>query len=92
MLGLILRLWLTIILFFLGRLFGVRRGAGRFGGQRDDPGGGGRPGGAPGGSRGSGRSGRPAGIPPIDRSDVVDVPFTEIPPPSDAARGAAGGS
>ena len=93
MLGLILRIWLAIIVLFLGRLFRVGRGVGRFGGPREEPGDAGHPAGAPGGgSRGKGRNGRsPAGIPPLDRSDVVDVPFTEIPPPNDAAHGAAGG-
>ena len=40
--------------------------------------------------RATGTSKVGAGAPPLDRSDVVDVPFTEIPPPSDPAAGAAG--
>ncbi|HYJ34478.1 MAG TPA: hypothetical protein VE326_14845 [Candidatus Binatia bacterium] len=90
MLRLILRLWLTLLLFFLGRLFGQRSRGGTFGAPGDDPG---PLPGHVGGSRrpGSRRARAPGSMPPLDRSDVVDVPFTEIPPPTDAARGAAGG-
>jgi hypothetical protein len=89
MLRLILRIWLTLLVLFLGRLFGRPR-RGTFGGPGSDRGpmpghvGGSRP---PRARRGH----APGTLPPLDRSDVVDVPFTEIPPPTDAAHGAAGG-
>lgn len=88
MLRLILRLWLTLLLFFVGRLFGSGSRRGRFG----------APGEGPGHVPSDGGSGDPrarpqrSGVPPLDRSDVTDVPFTEIPPPSDPAPGAAGRS
>ena len=91
MFRLILRIWLTLLLFFLGRLFGFGSRRGSFGAPGNDRG----PGpGNVGGSRPprARRGHAPGSIPPIDRSDVVDVPFTEIPPPTDAAHGAAGGS
>jgi hypothetical protein len=74
MVRLLLRVLLSLLLFFVARLLRPRAP---------------RQGGAPGeGSRPSPRP--PGSVPPIDRSDVVDVPFTEIPPPTDSARGAAG--
>jgi len=45
------------------------------------------------GKRGSGGTRTPAGAakrPPIDRSNVLDVPFTEVPPPGEAPRGPTG--
>lgn len=71
MIRLLLRIFLSLLLFFLRRRLWPRRGRG--------PGDGLRAGARP-----------PKPVPPIDRSDVVDVPFTEVPPPNDAARGAAG--
>lgn len=73
MLRFLLRLWLSLLMFALSRLFGLR-GLGDSTPLEPPP-------------------PRPRrSIPPLDRSDVVDVPFTEIPPPTDPAPGAAGGS
>jgi hypothetical protein len=88
MLRLILRLWLTLLVFFLGRLFGRSR-RGSFGGLGNDRGP--TPGNVGGSRPPRARRGHAPGSIPLDRSDVVDVPFTEIPPPTDAAHGAAGG-
>ena len=88
------RFLFAILLFAIGNLLGLGRardtekGFRRFGG---DPG---TPGGDTGRRAGPGRAGQ---RPPIDRSDVVDVPFTEVPPageappqatPGEAGRGA----
>ena len=96
MLRFFLRVFLTLLLLVVGRLFGPAARGARFGTPSDGAGGSGA------GPRGSGQSGRSArrghagGVPPLDRSDVVDVPFTEIPPPSgsgpDPAPGPVGGS
>jgi hypothetical protein len=85
------RFLLAILLFAIGNLLGLGRaretqkGFRRFGGDS------GTPGGDSGRRAGPGRAGS---RPPIDRSDVVDVPFTEVPPagraPHEASPGEAG--
>lgn len=83
MLRFLLRVLFSMMLFLLGRLLGPRGGGGQGPGGRS-------------GDRGSdpprGGARRAKGPPPLDRSDVVDVPFTEISQPSDPASGAAGRS
>jgi len=75
MLGFLLRVWLRLLLFALGRMMVGGPGRPRPSAPLNPP---------PGPPRRS--------VPPFDRSDAVDVPFTEIPPPSGPAKGAAGGS
>jgi hypothetical protein len=81
MLRLLLRILLSMLLFAIGN----RSGGGS---RRSVPGTDGRVGRMPPREpkQGTGRM-------PLDRSDVVDVPFTEIPPPADqpSPGGAAGG-
>ena len=80
MLRFLFRILLTVMIFFLRRLISSRgrprpRGGGPAPGAGDT---------APRARRGDGK-----GPPPLDRSDVVDVPFTEIPSsPSGPASGA----
>ncbi|HEV8128412.1 MAG TPA: hypothetical protein VGQ14_02020 [Candidatus Eisenbacteria bacterium] len=75
------RFLFTILLFAITNLLGLGRaretqkGFRRFGGDS------GTPGGDAGGRASPGRSGS---RPPIDRSDAVDVPFTEVPPAGEA--------
>ena len=69
MLRFLFRLWLVLVLFFIGLLFGRRPSS-----DSDDP-----------RQRvGSRRRRGAVSKRGIDRSDVVDVPFTEIPPPDGA--------
>ena len=80
MLRCLFRILLTVMLFFLRRLLTSR--------VRSRPRGGGPAAGA-GGAAPRARRGDGKGPPPLDRSDVVDVPFTEIPSsPSEPASGA----
>ena len=72
MLRFLFRVWLALVLFFIGLLFGRRPSS-----DSDDP-----------RQRvGSRRGRRSVSRHGIDRSDVVDVPFTEIAPPEET-RGA----
>jgi hypothetical protein len=74
MLRFLFRVWLALVLFFIGLLFGRRPGRDEL---RDDP-----------RQRvGSRRNRRPGAKHGIDRSDAVDVPFTEIPPPPNETTG-----
>jgi len=80
------RLFFMFLLFVLGRLFGPGARRGTFGGG---PSGGGDAPPRPGRS-GAGTSRNGVGAkPPIDRSDVVDVPFTEVPPSGGGPAGAS---
>ncbi|SRR5258705_13385038 len=84
------RFLFTVLLFAIGRLLGGNRrreaskGFRRFGGDPGDPGDPGGSGGDSGQRSGSGGA-RAGSRPPLNRSDAVDVPFTEVPPVSEAA-------
>lgn len=85
MLRFLFRLLFTVMLFVLGRLLGARSAP-----RRGAPAGSDR---AEGPSRARGPGGKAPSKLEIDRSDVLDVPFTEIqPPPSERAPDAAGQS
>jgi hypothetical protein len=85
MLRLLLRILLSLFLLAVGRRLGG-------GSRRNVPPGPGDGDGRVGGTSPRGRK-RGTGPMPLDRSDVVDVPFTEIPPPADqpSPGGAPGG-
>lgn len=85
MLRFLFRILFTVMLFLLGRLLGPRERPRPSSGERVQPSGPSDPR-PPRPSRWAGK-----GPPPLDRSDVLDVPFTEIPsapsePASDAGR------
>ncbi|MGE5179987.1 MAG: hypothetical protein ACM3PF_12940 [Bacteroidota bacterium] len=72
MLRFLFRVWLALVLFFIGLLFGRRPRSDEL---SDDP-----------RQRVDSRRGPRFGTRrAIDRSDAVDVPFTEIPPPDETA-------
>jgi len=81
------RFFFTVLLFAIGNLIGSGRrreaskGFRSFGGDPGEPGGSGANSGQPTGLGGA----RTGSRPPLNRSDAVDVPFTEVPPEGEAA-------
>jgi hypothetical protein len=81
MLRFLFRLLFTILLFVIGNLLTAGRSRPREG--RRDAGAGGRGGAGRDAGAGGGGARRSGPHPPLDRSDVLDVPFTEVPPPGE---------